>query len=511
MDAVVLYLQNTTPAVQASVALGLLTAGALGMKFSVNGGRRRGSNPPPGVPGLPLIGNLHQLKEKKPHLTFARWAEEFGPIYSIKTGSSTVVVLNSIEVAKEAMVSKFSSISTRKLSKALEVLTCNKTMVATSDYGEFHKLAKRCILTSLLGPNAQKQQRGHRDVMVSNMLGKLHIMLKGDPNCMVNFRELFKDELFSLSMKEAIGKDVESIYVEELNREISKKELYEILVVDPMMGAIDVDWRDFFPYLKWVPNKKLENKIQKMARNKYAVTKTLINEQKKRIAKGEEIKCYLDYLLCEKNLNEEQITTLIWEAIIESSDTTAVLTEWIMYELAKNPAYQDRLYQEIEKVCRSTEVTEENLPELRLLNSVFHETLRRHSPVPVLPLRFVHEDTQIGGFDIPSGTEIAINVYACNMNTQDWNQPNDWIPERFLEASAADSSDLYRTMAFGAGKRACSGSIQVMLISCISVARFVQGFEWRLREGDEDQVDTMQLTAQRVQPLCVFVKPRERN
>lgn len=53
------------------------------------------------VPGLPLIGNLHQLKDKKPHQTFAKWAEIYGPIYSIRTGASTMVVLNSAEVAKE--------------------------------------------------------------------------------------------------------------------------------------------------------------------------------------------------------------------------------------------------------------------------------------------------------------------------------------------------------------------------------------------------------------------------
>jgi predicted metal-dependent RNase len=55
------------------------------------------------VPGLPLIGNLHQLKEKKPHKTFAKWSEIYGPIYTIKTGASSVAVLNSAEVAKEVM------------------------------------------------------------------------------------------------------------------------------------------------------------------------------------------------------------------------------------------------------------------------------------------------------------------------------------------------------------------------------------------------------------------------
>ena len=53
------------------------------------------------IPGLPLIGNLLQLKEKKPHKTFAKWAETYGPIFSIRTGASTLIVLNSAEVVKE--------------------------------------------------------------------------------------------------------------------------------------------------------------------------------------------------------------------------------------------------------------------------------------------------------------------------------------------------------------------------------------------------------------------------
>jgi hypothetical protein len=53
------------------------------------------------VPGFPLIGNLHQLREKRPHKTFAKWSDIYGPIYTIRTGASSIVVLNSTEVAKE--------------------------------------------------------------------------------------------------------------------------------------------------------------------------------------------------------------------------------------------------------------------------------------------------------------------------------------------------------------------------------------------------------------------------
>lgn len=48
-----------------------------------------------------MIGNLLQLTEKKPHKTFTKWAETYGPIYSIKTGANKMVVLSSNEVVKE--------------------------------------------------------------------------------------------------------------------------------------------------------------------------------------------------------------------------------------------------------------------------------------------------------------------------------------------------------------------------------------------------------------------------
>ncbi|KAK4490353.1 hypothetical protein RD792_001029, partial [Penstemon davidsonii] len=460
------------------------------------------------IPGVPVIGNLLQLKEKKPHKTFTKWAETYGPIYSIRTGSTTLVVLNSIDVAKEAMVTRFSSISTRKLSNAIKILTHDKNIVAMSDYGEFHKTTKRHIFTSTLGPNAQKRHRIHRDTMMENISRQLQACLKEDPLQAVNLRKIFQSELFGLALKEVLGNDIGPLYVEELGTTLSRDEMLEILVIDPMKGAIEVDWRDFFPYLKWIPNKSFEKNIQRMYFRRQAVMTVLIREQQKRISRGEEINCYLDYLSTEaKTLSEQQMLMLLWEAIIESSDTTLVTTEWAMYELAKDPQRQDLLYQEIRKVCGNERITEEKLNEVPYLSAVFHETLRKYSPAPIIPLRYVHEDTQVGGYHIPAGTEIAINIYGCNMDKKVWESPEDWKPERFLNGKY-DTMDLHKTMAFGAGKRVCAGALQAMLISCTSIGRLVQEFEWRLKDGEEENVDTLGLTTNKLHPMQAILKPR---
>ena len=49
---------------------------------------------------------------------------------------------------------------------------------------------------------------------------------------------------------------------------------------------------------------------------------------------------YLDFLLAENTLNDEQLLMLVWEAVIEAADTTLVTTEWAMYEVAKHPEKQ---------------------------------------------------------------------------------------------------------------------------------------------------------------------------
>nr|AYV88887.1 cytochrome P450 oxidase CYP701A56 [Polygala tenuifolia] len=462
----------------------------------------------PEVPGLPVIGNLLQLKEKKPFIKFTEWSEQYGPIYSIKAGASTVVVLNSTNVAKEAMVTRYSSISTRKLSKALSILSQDKNMVAMSDHNDFHKMVKRYILANVLGTEAQIRHTCHREAMVDNIVRKLHEHANTTNNQAVNFRKIFVSELFGVALKQAFGKDVESVYVKELGGTISRQDILKILVTDLMEGAIEIDWRDFFPYLQWVPNDKIENKILQIHLRRKAVMNALIQEHKKHIASGEELNCYIDYLLSEaKSLSEDQISMLLWETIIETSDTTLVTTEWAMYELSKHQDKQDQLYQELQSIHANKKITWETLSQLPYLGAVFHETLRKHSPVPIVPLRHCHEDTQLGGYHIPAGNEVAINIYGCNMDKNQWENPEEWMPERFLKGKY-DPMDLFKTMAFGGGKRACAGALQAMLIACATIGTLVQQFQWSLAEGEDDNVDTTGLTTHKLHPLLVIPKPR---
>lgn len=96
------------------------------------------------------------------------------------------------------------------------------------------------------------------------------------------------------------------------------------------------------------------------------------------------------------------------------------------------------------------------------------------------------------------------------MDKMQWDEPNEWKPERFMD-SKYEQMDSYKTMAFGAGKRICAGSLQASSIACTAIGRLVQEFEWRLKEGEEANVVTVQLTNLKLEPMLAYIKPRITN
>ncbi|KAH9300014.1 hypothetical protein KI387_011597, partial [Taxus chinensis] len=170
-------------------------------------------------------------------------------------------------------------------------------------------------------------------------------------------------------------------------------------------------------------------------------------------------KGYLDMLLKEgKVLSEEQLETAIWEPVIESTTTSHVAMVWAMFELAKHPHSQDQLDKEIKQVCGEKTLEEEDLGKLPYLKAIFYETVQRHSPLPLVPLRVVHEDVQIDGYHVPAGWKILINIWGANNYEGEWENSEAWKPERQLVFPVEE--DIYRTMTFGAGNRLCAGWAQ---------------------------------------------------
>ncbi|GFG33575.1 hypothetical protein Cfor_03470, partial [Coptotermes formosanus] len=65
--------------------------------------QRRSPRIPPGPRGLPVVGFLPWIDPKAPHLTFSRLTKVYGPIYTLKLGSTFTVVLSDHRLIRQAL------------------------------------------------------------------------------------------------------------------------------------------------------------------------------------------------------------------------------------------------------------------------------------------------------------------------------------------------------------------------------------------------------------------------
>lgn len=74
---------------------------------------RRASGLPPGPPTLPLIGNLHQLPNRHLYRQFSKWAQEYGPVYSLILGTKVFIIISSDQAVKDLLDQRGSIYSSR--------------------------------------------------------------------------------------------------------------------------------------------------------------------------------------------------------------------------------------------------------------------------------------------------------------------------------------------------------------------------------------------------------------
>ncbi|GLJ29695.1 hypothetical protein SUGI_0585580 [Cryptomeria japonica] len=466
---------------------------------------------PPAVGAWMVVRDLVLYKDKVPHRTFYQWAKCYGPVYFVRTGfSSAVVVLNSAKPARQAMTDHHSSITAKKLTTALKVLSLDKSMVALSDYGRDHRLMKKLMVSHLLGTAPQRNNAFMREEMVQKLVTSMYLELKKACNDTVNMSKIILDHLFHFALNQVIGRTVEPLYVEELGSEIvSVQDMYDIIVGEPGTAALEINWRDFIPYVnRWFPNKKLLRMLDNVTRRRTALVRALIRQEEDLLSSGKESKGYLDMLLKEGEiLSERQLETAIWEPVIESTTTSHVAMVWAFFNLAKHPHTQERLYTELKQVCGKKAVEEEDLGKLAYLKAIFYETVRRHSPLPLPPLRIVHEDVEIEGYHVPAGWQILINIWGANNYEGEWENANEWNPERQLKFPIEE--DIYRNVVFGAGNRLCAGWAQAVTIASLVIGRIVQNFKLEMPIGHEEDYDTIENTGtHKLRPLFCILTPR---
>jgi cytochrome P450 len=136
--------------------------------------------------------------------------------------------------------------------------------------------------------------------------------------------------------------------------------------------------------------------------------------------------------LSEKELRDELLTLL-------TDGPTSSSLAWVFERLLRHPEKLARLQEEV--LAGEGE---------DYLDAVIKETLRLRPPVSVVVRRLLRPAT-LGGYDLPGGTLVAPCVYLVHNSAEIYEDPESFVPERFLERRAA----VPTWIPFGGGARRC--------------------------------------------------------
>ncbi|EMS61762.1 Premnaspirodiene oxygenase [Triticum urartu] len=209
-------------------------------------------------------------------------------------------------------------------------------------------------------------------------------------------------------------------------------------------------------------------------------------------------------------LDMDAIKSVIFDIFGAGSETAATTLEWAMAELIKNPRVMQKATTEVRQAfhARGT-VAEHALSELTYLHLVIRETLRLHTPLPLLLPRECQEPCQVLGYDVPRGTQVLVNAWALGRDERYWpDAPEEFRPERFKgEAAAADfGGGDFAFLPFGAGRRMCPGMAFGLANVELALASLLFHFDWEWsgpESAELDMTEAFGITARRRDKLML--------
>nr|GMD97663.1 angelicin synthase-like [Ipomoea batatas] len=284
---------------------------------------------------------------------------------------------------------------------------------------------------------------------------------------------------------------------------------------------------DFFPWLARFDLQGIQAKMEGMRKDVDNILEPIIkegvrivSEKSGSVSESDEKKDFLQILLelkerddIGRSLDFQAIKAMLLDIVIGGTDTTATMVEWVMTTLLDNPEIMKKVQKELDEIVGLNNIVEEvHLPKLSYLDAVVKETFRLYPALPLLVPRCPTHTTQVGGYTIPKGTRVFLNMYAIHRDPQLWDNPLEFRPERFLNQTSPGldyTGNDHRFLPFGSGRRICAGIplAEKMLIYILS--SLLHSFDWHLPEGENlDLSDKFGIVTKKCVPLIVVPAQR---
>ncbi|KAJ8762550.1 hypothetical protein K2173_007989 [Erythroxylum novogranatense] len=477
---------------------------------------RHKQNLPPRPFAFPVIGHLHLLAQPL-YQSLQLLLSRYGPILFLKLGSKPALIVSSPSLAEECFTQNDVAFANRPKSVAGDHFTYDYTAFLWAPYGDLWRNLRRFTVKEILSTKGLQKHSSIRREEVRYLVRRLFKASMGG-TCEVDFKFMCSLLTVNIIMRVVAG----NRYVDE---EIAASEVENQLIQNfrsTFFPAVTMTICDFIPILRLIGYGGIEKKLANLGKLRDEFLRNLIDDvQRNRTlcpetessSDEEKYSSIIDALLSLQKSEPEFYTdqvvkSTILVAFVAGTDTSASALEWAMALLLKHPESYKKLQAEIDaQVGHERLLNESDLDKLPYLKCVINETLRLYPPAPLLLPHMSSETCKVGGYEIPGGTTLIVNAWAMHRDPRIWDNPNEFMPERFETVPA--EREGFKFVPFGVGRRACPGASMATLMISLALGTLIQCFEWAKVGPDVDMSPASAVTLHKEKPLKVLCSLRQ--
>jgi cytochrome P450 len=175
---------------------------------------------------------------------------------------------------------------------------------------------------------------------------------------------------------------------------------------------------------------------------------------------------------------DEQLGDQVATMILAGHETTATALFWSLYLLALDPATQEKLAAEVKGAAVDGELAIERL---KFTRAVVDETMRLYPPAFLIARAAATADT-IAGLPVRKNDLVLIAPWLLHRHEKLWNEPNAFIPSRFMPG--APPPDRFAYLPFGVGARVCIGAHFALVEATLALAKMIGAFRVELLDKE---------------------------
>eukprot|EP00180_Rhodochaete_pulchella_P002392 Plantae.Rhodophyta-Rhodochaete_pulchella.ctg36197.p1 GENE.Plantae.Rhodophyta-Rhodochaete_pulchella.ctg36197~~Plantae.Rhodophyta-Rhodochaete_pulchella.ctg36197.p1 ORF type:complete len:511 (+),score=63.60 Plantae.Rhodophyta-Rhodochaete_pulchella.ctg36197:280-1812(+) len=238
------------------------------------------------------------------------------------------------------------------------------------------------------------------------------------------------------------------------------------------------------PFGSWFGNTKKLNAARDVIRSYCA----RIVESRREERAGNEIpqRDMLDLFMELSDGNDSYTISQLVTFMIAGHDTTSHTLSFVVYELCRHPHVLDRLLDEIERVLGSDKMLPdyEDVKKFEYAHQIWKETLRLHPVAATGTMRTTGKRSvtlPATGLRIGPNTTIAIPIYVVHRDPDVYENPDDFIPERWDSKSPSYKPiHPFAFQGFSAGVRNCVGQYFATHEAIVTIVALYRRFKVEL-------------------------------